>query len=216
MFKFTPVRQIFLWYFGRVDFRIIFMDSQLLIVAVLGAFLSFIVYDTYWRGEVEYVVSNVDGNSYLVRSLPDKQQAADLLAFIRQQLETTVRHLEKHAPSDPRTQRLVQNFRGDALSEGTESKKYTSYSINKGEKIVFCLRSREEGEKLMDKNTMTFVALHELAHVGSEEIGHTPEFWENFRWILEEAVNIGVYRKQDFKAKPVKYCGVDITDSPLK
>lgn len=193
-----------------------FMDSQFPIILVLGALLGFIIYDTYWRGEVEYVVSRVDGQSYLVRSMPDKQEAADLLSYIRQQLEKTVRHLEKSAPSDPRTERLVQNFRGDALSEGTDSNKYTSYSINKGEKIVFCLRSRDEGEKLMDKNTMTFVALHELAHVASEEIGHTPEFWDNFRWILEEAVNIGVYVKQDFKNKPVKYCGVDITDSPLK
>ncbi len=38
---------------------------------------------------------------------------------------------------------------------------------------------------------------------------------DNFKWILEEAINIGVYKKQDFKLNNVEYCGMTITDSPL-
>jgi len=67
----------------------------------------------------------------------------------------------------------------------------------------------------MDLNTMIFVVLHELSHICTLSIGHTTEFWDNFKWILEEAINIGIYKKQDFKLNNVDYCGMKITDSPL-
>lgn len=190
------------------------MDSGLVVIFVLAAILGYIIYEAYFQGEVEYIVAK-DGNKYLVQSLPDKQQAADLLSDIRKNLEKLVQHLEKMYPSDERTQRLVLNFKAEKISEGKDNAKYTSYSVNKGERIVFCLRSRDENNKLMDLNTMMFVALHELAHVCTVSTGHTPEFWANFKWLLEEAVNIGVYTEQDFKSKPVPYCGIQITDSPL-
>ena len=67
----------------------------------------------------------------------------------------------------------------------------------------------------MDINTMMFVVLHEMGHLSSESIGHTDEFWENFKWILEESINIGIYIKQEFNKKPIEYCGMSITSSPL-
>jgi predicted metal-dependent hydrolase len=106
-------------------------------------------------------------------------------------------------------------FNPDKISEGSNHSEHTSFSINKGEKIVFCLRSKDDKNKLVDLNTMMFVALHELAHVCTESVGHEPEFWDNFRWLLHEAINIGVYKEQDFKSKPVPYCGINITESPL-
>ena len=62
---------------------------------------------------------------------------------------------------------------------------------------------------------IAFVAIHEMGHIATISTGHTPEFWDNFRWLLEEAIQIGIYRKQDFKSKPEPYCGITITDSPL-
>jgi hypothetical protein len=53
-----------------------------------------------------------------------------------------------------------------------------------------------------------------MAHVITDSIGHEPEFWNNFGWLLKEAEKIGVYQYQDFKAHPVRYCGTRITDSP--
>ena len=60
-----------------------------------------------------------------------------------------------------------------------------------------------------------FVALHEMGHVITESIGHTQEFWDNFRYLLEKAIALGVYSKEDFKNNPREYCGTQITDSPL-
>lgn len=191
------------------------MEAGTVIVVILASVLGYMVWDTYFLNEVEYVISSVDQQSYLVRSLPDKQEAADLIARIRKKLEDFVAHLQKQFSEDERVQRMTENFRSDKISEGSEHAKYTSYSINKGEKIVLCIRSKDEQKKLVDLNTMMFVVLHELAHIATKSIGHTPEFWDNFKWILTEAVNTGIYKSQDFNNKPVEYCGIQITDNPL-
>jgi hypothetical protein len=190
-------------------------NAGLVLILVLSGITLYLVWDTYYVGNLEVVRSTVDGRDYQVQSLPDKQEAANLLARIREQLVTLASHLSKMYPQDERTVMIQNNFNPDRISEGAESEKYTSYSINKGERIVFCLRQRDASKQLMDVNTMTFVALHELAHVASKDVGHTPNFWDNFRWLLEEAIQIGIYRKQNFREKPVPYCGITITDSPL-
>ena len=45
-----------------------------------------------------YVKSSVDGKEYLVRDLPDKQGAADLLAKVRIKLNNLKIHLEQKYP----------------------------------------------------------------------------------------------------------------------
>lgn len=191
------------------------MEGGNFIIIVLSIILAYLIWDTYYAGEVEYVTSTIDNNTYLVRSLPDKEKAADLIANIRSKLQLLVDHLNKSFPNDNRVNRLIENYNDDKISEGSESAKYTSYSINKGEKIVLCLRSKDEKKELVELNTMMFVVLHEIAHIVTESYGHTPEFWNNFKWILNEAVNIGIYQSQDFNSKPVEYCGIQITDNPL-
>ena len=87
--------------------------------------------------------------------------------------------------------------------------------MNKGEEIHLCLRQRAGGnEALVHENVMTFVALHELSHVCTESVGHGPDFWNNFGWVLKEAEAAQLYQYTDFQAQPVTYCGVSITDSP--
>ena len=92
---------------------------------------------------------------------------------------------------------------------------YTSYSVNKGEEIVFCIRARDGTDSLEDVNMLTFVALHELSHIMTLSIGHTEEFWDNFRFILKDAMEINVYQEINFLESPKSYCGTMITNSPL-
>lgn len=191
------------------------ISTSYLVLIMLILLVAWLAYDTYYQGNFEYVVSTVDNNVYKVMSLPDKQDAANLLAQIRENIVTLSEHLQKAYQDDERTERIVVRFDPTNISEGSNRSEYTSYSVNKGQKIVFCLRSKNENNKLVDINTMMFVALHEIAHVATNSEGHTDEFWTNFKWLLEEAVDIGVYKKQDYKTKPVKYCGVNITESPL-
>jgi hypothetical protein len=191
--------------------------------------------------EVILVTSNVDGREYLVQNKQDKQQAADMLAQVRQRMIKLVEFLKQQYLSgaggaggetqtgggrdDPdvrqfgsyveRTKRLVRRFNPDKISEGNEDVRYTTYTLNKGEKIVFCLRARGEGDHVHDLAMMTFVAIHEMGHVASITEHHTPEFNSNFKWLLDNAVKCGVYSYEDFRSRPRNYCGIAVTDSPL-
>ena len=164
--------------------------------------------------EVNYMVSKIDGRKYLVRNLKDKQEAADLLAIIRQNLIKLSQELKKKNGDNEDINRMINNFNPNNISESNENNKYTSYSVNKGEKMVFCIRSRDSKNKLVDLNTMMFVALHELAHTMTKSIGHTQEFWDNFRIILRNARKLGIYKRVNYNETPVEYCGTKITDDP--
>ena len=163
------------------------------------------------------VKSTVDGRTYKVRDLSDKQEAANLMATVRIKLTKLCSLLEQKYPDKDQVKRIAKNFRDDPnrFMESTPDASHTSYSVNKGEEIHLCLRQRAGGnESLVDENVMVFVGLHELGHVCTESVGHGPDFWNNFGWLLKEAEGAGIYRYTDFQAHPVAYCGVNITDSP--
>jgi hypothetical protein len=163
------------------------------------------------------VKSTIDGRTYKVRDLPDKQEAANLMATVRIKLTKLCSLLEQKYPDKDQVKRIAKNFRDDPnrFMESTPDASHTSYSVNKGEEIHLCLRQRAGGnESLVDENVMVFVGLHELGHVCTESVGHGPDFWNNFGWLLKEAEAAGIYRYTDFQAHPVAYCGVNITDSP--
>jgi len=163
------------------------------------------------------VTSSVDGQSYSVRDLPDKQEAADIMARVRIKMKKLKVHLESTFPDKPQVIQLSQNFDASAsrLYEATPEAEFTSYSVNKGEEVHFCLREREGGnESLVHEDIVTFVAIHEMGHVITKSIGHGPDFWNNFAWLLQEAESVGIYKHRDFRAHPVSYCGMKITDQP--
>ena len=167
--------------------------------------------------DLVHVPSSLDQRQYLVRDMPDRVEAADLLARLRQRLMTLNAMLEKHYPKDKRVQTLVSRFNPDAISEISShaNPKYTSYSVGKGKQIIFCLRSRDNGQKLISDQTLTFVAIHELAHVMTISVGHTEEFWENMRFLLANAIEWDLYSPVNYAKKPQPYCGLQITSSPL-
>jgi len=163
------------------------------------------------------VKSGIDGKLYRVRDMRDKQQAADLLAKVRLRMKKLYVHLASTFPDKPQVKRLLQRFEAnpERILEATPDAEHTSYSVNKGESVHLCLRQRQGAdENLVNENVMVFVSLHEMAHMITDSVGHEPEFWNNFGWLLKQAENLGVYQYQDFKAHPVRYCGTNITDQP--
>ena len=107
--------------------------------------------------ELTYVKSTIDGNKYLVRNREDKQEAADkLVSLIKVNSTKAVEHVKINNISDPKVRRLVEKYRPEQISESLPNTNYTSYSVNKGEKLVFCIRSKKTG-KIVDTNTMMFV-----------------------------------------------------------
>lgn len=160
------------------------------------------------------IISNVDGNTYCVRERSKLTEAADLLATTTNKLKTLVKHMGEKYPERDNVKRLVNNFNPKRIQETLPTSVHTAYSENKGEKMAFCVTKKKNGTELIDENTITFVAIHELAHVGTKSVGHKDEFWENFKFLLENAKEIGVYTPEDYKKKPQEYCGMNITDNP--
>jgi len=167
-------------------------------------------------GEVDYVTSKLDGRRYLVRNLPDSKEASDFLATINIDLVKLVRHMSAKFGQDPElkdyVKYLVQNYNPNTISEGSPDTGYISMTINKGEKLILCIR--QSNQQFVDKNTILYVAIHELGHIMTyDETGHKPKFWKNFKLLLNEAIDIGIYTKTDYNNKPTDYCGIKITSS---
>ena len=181
--------------------------------AIFVMLVIILMYVQNMFNEVEYVVSSRDNRRYLVRKLPDSQQAADLLAAINEDLTRLIHHLLAKFPDDLRMRRLFDKFNPNAVSEGSIESGYTSYSVNKGEKIILCIRQADNS--FVEKNVLLYVAIHEISHIMTTEVGHTPLFWSNFKFVLGEAIAIQVYRKVDFDSRPEDYCGIKITSSVL-
>lgn len=176
----------------------------LIMVAIICLYLK------RFYSEVEYVKSDVDGRSYLVRALGDRQAAADMLARLNATLTRLVHHMVAKYPSDEGVKQLFENYSPDALSEGGNEVGYTSYSVNK-KQLVMCVR--HPNRAFVDFNVLTYVAVHELGHFMTDEVGHTDKFWANFRRLLEEAMSMGIYTKIDYASNPQPYCGIKIASS---
>jgi len=177
-------------------------------------FLCLVIYYQSDAYDLKCIIASSDGNRYCVRERVKMELAANLLAEVTQKMKDMVSYLKEKHPEDERTKLLVENFNPKKISETLPTSELTAYSENKGEKIAFCLNKSKNGSKLIDVNTLTFVALHELTHVGTKSVGHGQEFWQNFKWILENAKQAGIYSPIDYKKYPEEYCGMTINDNP--
>jgi len=185
-----------------------------IIVLFLG-FSYFIYTDGIESFQLNCIISTVDGNKYCVRDRSKVQDAADLLANVTQRCKSLVEYVGKKHPDNEAAKRLVDGFRPNKIMETLPTSTYTAYSENKGEKIAFCLNTQKENnETLIDIDTLSFVAIHELAHVMTLSIGHKQEFWDNFKFLLENAKEAGIHTPRNYKEEPAEYCGMKITDNP--
>jgi len=191
------------------------MEKFIIFIICFVLIISAFIYYEGENNEVEYIKSNIDNNLYLVRKMEDNQDAANILATIRQKLTKLSNTCLTKYPKNEAVIRLNEKFNPNNISETGKNSKYTSYSVNKGEKIVLCLRSRDGKDTLIDENTLTFVSIHELAHIMTLSVGHSDEFWKNFKFLLEEAINLKLYTKENYEMNPKKYCGITVTDTPL-
>jgi len=161
------------------------------------------------------IVSTVDGKKYCVRERENIQKASNLLARTTEKLGYLVENVGQRYPKRENVDRLVNNFNPTTVKETLPTSEYTAYSENKGEKLAFCLnKKKKENNNLIDSNTLMFVAIHEIAHIMTLSVGHSEEFWNNFKFLLENAVELKIYTPVDYKKEPEGYCGMDITDNP--
>ena len=165
--------------------------------------------------QLKCVVSTVDGNKYCVRERSNLKQAADLLAKITEKCKELVKYMAEKFPDKDSVKRLVSGYNPKKIMETLPTSEYTAYSENKGEKLAFCLNKKKgDTNNLIDEHTLMFVAIHELSHVMTKSIGHKQDFWDNFKFLLENAKEAGIHEPQDYKKKPKEYCSMKISDNP--
>ena len=75
---------------------------------------------------------------------------------------------------------------------------YLALTTDKGREIELCLDHA-------DRNAMIYVLIHELAHVMSFSVGHTPEFRRNMQTLLRSARRQGLYTSPSDRR--VLFCG---------
>jgi hypothetical protein len=113
-------------------------------------------------------------------------------------------------------QRILQNYNPEVIEENDPRySKDTSYTINKGQTLRICLRHRDNPHKLHSINELMFVVLHEISHMGNVGWGHKVDFWQTFKFVLEEAVKLGVYKPVDYSVHGINYCGLSVKYNPL-
>lgn len=196
------------------------MDFYLIIFIIFIICGIFVFFFKISYPDMTYVKSDIDNLIYLVRNVEDKQQAANTLAKLRQNIlilsDSLFANINK--PENIKYKeyiiRLHNKVRSIIIIESTQDSQYTSYSINKGEQIVYCLRKRILPNGLHNINLMMYVVLHEISHVACPIYdNHGPLFREIFKFITTSAINLKLYYKIDFKNNPENYCGLLITDS---
>jgi predicted metal-dependent hydrolase len=182
---------------------------------ILSLFLANYLYKTHEDFSLRCIISDKDGNRYCVRDRQKLHMAADKLAIVSKKCSLLVEHLKKNHLEKESAKRLIENYNPKKIYETLPTSEYTAYSENKGEKLAFCLDTEKNSKgKLIDDNTLMYVALHELSHIASKSIGHTDEFWNNFKFLITESKKINIYNPIDYGKKSHRYCGMDITDNP--
>jgi hypothetical protein len=195
------------------------MNKNLFLYIFMGLlFIGCLSLYQYFQSEeynLKCIIATKDGNEYCVRERKRVNAAANLLAKVTENCKRVVVYMNEKYPSDPRVIRLVKGFNPKRINETLPTSKFTAYSENKGEKLAFCLNKTKDGDALIDINTLTFVALHELSHIMTVTIGHKQEFWQNFKFLLENAKSAQIYDPVNYKKNPTDYCGMKINDNPM-
>jgi len=186
--------------------------------------ILFLFYKYCYDG-TEHVKSVIDNRYYKVRSNNKKVENANLLATINLKLDTIASTLEKDPSynTNQAVQRLIRNWKkGVIIKETGKMETDAAYVVNK-QYMSFCLPDNTS-ESIDNINLMTYVGIHELAHVMSNETGHGSEFIENFEFLLNYSKNLKYLDPLTKTYKPVyiqlnklntadNYCGVPLVNS---
>ena len=125
-------------------------------------------------------------------------------------------NINKYSEFEPYIKQLHKNLHKDRslIYENDPTSKLTSFSVNKGEEIAFCLRSKKSN-KLHQLNLIMYVALHEMAHIACPEIGHGDLFKKIFKFLTEVSIELNLYKLDDYENNPIEYCGMMLSSNIL-
>ena len=197
------------------------------IIIFLTLIALILFYKIFFGSTNTWIQSNIDNEFYLIRrnnqSTEFLIESANILALVHQKIQKLITYLQQKYPDylnahDSKhfyIKFLSEKYHRKILSEGNVDKQYTTYTIDKGD-IRVCLRTRDSEDKPYDINLLLYVLIHELAHLcnydrnGTPIIGHGIEFVNIFRFLIQSAIEVNVYKYVDYSKKPVDYCDMEL------
>jgi len=191
-------------------------ESVLIIIVIIFIYIFYCLK----KNRLTLVEAN-NNVKYMVYNDRNKSDSANKLAELVKKMFELKNYLVDNIDKFPEYKEYIillrDNFHEEKTSiyENAPESDLTSYSVNKGEELAFCLKSKKTG-KLHDINLLMYVAIHELSHVACPEVGHGELFKKIFRFMTLEAIKIGLYKEEDYGEKPVEYCGMTLSSTILR
>ena len=179
------------------------MDYYIIFLIIIILYLLF----TYNNNLVKTMANN---NKIYYTQRNKSKIAANKLAKI----DDFIAKLTIHLLEDNKNHIMIQkNLKKKLIiKELPANSRHVAYIVNKT-KLHICLRNNNN-KFINQYNRIYFVVMHELAHKITKSIGHTDEFWKNFKLIIETSIKHKLYKYRNYFKDPVKYCGININSSP--
>lgn len=178
------------------------------------------------------VTSTVDGATYHVVDVPNKQHAADLLARVSASAVRVIREVDrrvdavglKAAVVDTRLHNGVCRLR-KYLPGGRNlavyeldyfNEPHLAYNRNKTDGIFLCLRQTPQTGELAADDTVLFILLHEIAHtmtphfdpMEGNQTKHSPLFRAHEHYLHEVARDLGLLTPENVHGR--RHCRATI------
>lgn len=189
------------------------MDSLLLAGGVIAG-LTYLHLNNHHKNMIKYTYKD---KTYYVRKKDDEtmKSVAKILYNCDMKIVKLLDYLKQTIKQDDKMYtkviRMIKNYKHNLEELSYVYDNQTAYNINKGDTIGLCITKHN---KLQNENIIVFVILHELAHGMTKEYAHNEEFWNNFKFLIKEALKISIYRYENYNIKSVNYCDMDINHTP--
>lgn len=193
------------------------MKNNIKDVLIISVIISTIVIYIVHNHKDTISMTTPSGNNFVLFSDDNNTNKTELLDNITNNMfklrDYMVLNIDKYPKYTEYINQLSRNLGTKThIQETDPASSYTSYTVNKGEEISFCIKNKQT-KQLYDLNLMMYVAIHEMAHVACPELGHGELFKFIFKKLTEVAIEIGIYTKIPFYSNPHEYCGMNITSS---
>lgn len=186
--------------------------------SILISIIIIFLYILYIIKKNRLTLVETNNSKFMVYNDENKIESAKLLATLVDRMYKLRNYLinnkKKYEEFEEYINLLEKNLNTErtTIYENIPDSNLTSYTINKGEELGFCLKSKITG-KFHDINLLMYVAIHEMAHIACPEIGHDELFKNIFMFLTIEAINMGLYKKTDYESNNVEYCGMILSSS---
>jgi len=192
--------------------------KETILISIIIIFIYIFLF--YNKKNVILVKGKDNFTKYLVYNDEQKNSSALLLENITDNMFKLKNYLYENRELYPDFKKYIiqlnRNLNKDRtlIYENDPKSELTSFSVNKGEEIALCLKSKKTGN-LHDINLMMYVTIHEMAHIACPEVGHGDLFKKIFKFLCEEAIKINLYKFDNYDNNPIEYCGMMLSSTIL-